>query len=315
MAVFTFYKFTLNEPSLKKETFSDFKTGSKLDLKVAQQLNDGGYDDHFGMPKVYNNDIIANHDNILVMTIENNKKKETTIEKKTLTHEHHPFCHVIIDYRDGQNLIAIERNMAFDNKPEKVREILYKALNRLFFRDNLQIDLQPLTKSYNDIWDAINTIRRRYHDRVKKICMDFSSNRNKERKVDSNALAAIIAEISEKTNAKGMVAFQSQGNEEMDLNAIQQDLLNIAEICLNEGEFDLSVHFYSYGVFRYGTDVTAQYGIDQEVIDDFVLLVDAFDMDKERIPLPRWLNNVKDIFHDFDTTAPTIIEPKRGHRR
>ena len=102
MAVFTFYKFTLNEPSLKNEIFSEFKADSKLDLKVAQQLNDGSFDDHFGMPKVYNNDIIANHDNILVMTIENNKKKDTTIEKKIHTHEHHPFCHVIIDYRDGR---------------------------------------------------------------------------------------------------------------------------------------------------------------------------------------------------------------------
>ena len=56
----------------------------------------------------------------------------------------------------------------------------------------------------------------------------------------------------------------------MDLNAIHEDLLNLAEICLNEGEYDLSIHFFSYGIFRYGSDVVAQYGIEQSIIDDFV---------------------------------------------
>ena len=315
MAVFAFYNFKLSEPSLKNETFSAFAPESKLDLKVVQQKKDGSYDDEKVAPKIYNNDVLANHDGILVMTLENNKQKATTIDKQKVEHEHHPFCHVIIDYRDGHNLIAIERNAAFDNKPEKVRNLLAHTLNRILYRNHLTIELTPLSKAYNDIWDAINTIRYRHNDRVKRIAMDFNGNHHTNRQVQASALASIIAEISDKLNAKGLVAFQSEGTEEMDLNAIHEDLLNLAEICVNEGEYDLSIHFFSYGIFRYGSDVVAQYGIEQPIIDDFVCPPDDFDADRERDTLPVWLTKMKEMFNDYDAPTPASVEPKRGHRR
>ena len=315
MAVFAFYRFALNEPSQKKETFAAFEAESKLNLVVSIKKNDGSYDDNVVLSKAYNNDVLTNHDEIVVMTVENNKQKATTVDKQKVTHEHHPFCHVIIDYRDGQNIIAIERNAAFDNKPEKVRELLCSALNRLLYRNNLEIELVPLAKSYNNIWDAINTIRRRHHDRVKKICLDFTSSHAQNRQVDTNVLTAALTNMAEKMNAKGMVAFQSEGDEEMDLNAIHQDLLNIADICVREGEYDLSVHFFSYGIFRYGADVVAQYGIDQTVIDEFVNQNDTFDVDAERDTLPKWLEKMKETFRDYDEAVPVTVEPKRGHRK
>lgn len=314
MAVFAFYKFRLSEPSLTKEIFSSFETGSKQDFKVTFRKKDGS-DDEKITPKVYQNDILINRENIIVLTLENNKQKATTIDKQKVQHEHHPFCQVIIDYRNGQNIIAIERNDAFDYKPEKVRDILSKALNRLFYRYNLTIELSPLTKSYSDIWDAINTIRRRHHDRVKKICLDFNGRHARNQRIQANNLAAVVAEMSDKLNAHGMVAFQSQGDEEMDLNAIHEDLLNLADICLHEGEYDLSVHFFSYGIFRYGTDVMAQYGIEQTAIDDFVGYTDDFDISEEVVPLPAWLIQMRQTFCDYDAPTPTSIEPKRGHRR
>ena len=315
MATFAFYRFKLNEPSCTKETFAAFEPEKRLDLIVSQRKKDGSYEDNKVVTKCYNNDVLINHEDILVMTIENNKQKATTIDKQKVQHEHHPFCHVIIDYREGHNIIAIERNGAFDNKPEKVRELLCSALNRLLYRNNLEIELVPLAKSYNNIWDAINTIRRRHHDRVKKICLDFTSSHAQNRQVDTNALTAALTNMAEKMNAKGMVAFQSEGDEEMDLNAIHQDLLNIADICVREGEYDLSVHFFSYGIFRYGADVVAQYGIDQTVIDEFVNQNDTFDVDAERDTLPKWLEKMKETFRDYDEAVPVTVEPKRGHRK
>lgn len=315
MAVFAFYRFKLNDPSLTKETFAAWEPETKLDLIVSQRKKDGDYDDNPVVRKCYNNDILTNHENIIVLTIENNKQKVTTIDKQKVQHEHHPFCHVIIDYREGHNIIAIERNGAFDNKPEKVRDILFHALNRIFYRQNLTIELTPIAKTYDDIIQAIDMIRRRHHDRVKKICLDFNSKHNPNRQVATNALTTALALMADKANAKGMVAFQSEGDEEMDINAIHKDLLTIADICVREGEYDLSVHFFSYGIFRYGADVVAQFGVDQTVIDEFANQADSMDADNERDSLPNWLDKMKETFADYNEQTVVSIEPKRGRRK
>lgn len=315
MATFAFYRFKLNDPSCTKETFAAFESEKRLDLIVSQRKKDGSYEDNKVVTKCYNNDVLINHEDILVMTIENNKQKATTIDKQKVQHEHHPFCHIIIDYREGHNIIAIERNGAFDNKPEKVRDILFHGLNRIFYRQNLTIELTPLAKSYKDIIEAIDMIRRRHHDRVKKICLDFNSKHNPNRQVDTNSITTAMALLADKANAKGLVAFQSEGDEEMDINAIQQELLAIADICYREGEYDLSIHFYSYGIFRYGADVVAQFGVDQTVIDEFVNHADSMDADSERDSLPSWLDKMKDTFADYNEQTVVSIEPKRGRRK
>lgn len=315
MATFAFYRFKLNDPSCTKETFAAFEPEKRLDLIVSQRKKDGSYEDNKVVTKCYNNDVLTNHEDILVMTIENNKQKATTIDKQKVQHEHHPFCHVIIDYREGHNIIAIERNGAFDNKPEKVRDILFHGLNRIFYRQNLTIELTPLAKSYKDIMEAIEMIRRRHHDRVKKICLDFNSKHNPNRQVDTNSITTAMALLADKANAKGLVAFQSEGDEEMDINAIQQELLAIADICYREGEYDLSIHFYSYGIFRYGADVVAQFGVDQSVIDEFVNQADSMDADRDRDSLPNWLDKMKDTFSDYNEQTVATIEPKRGRRK
>lgn len=70
MATFAFYRFKLNEPSCIKETFSAFEPEKRLDLIVSQQKKDGSYDDNKVITKCYNNDILTNHEDIIVLTIE-----------------------------------------------------------------------------------------------------------------------------------------------------------------------------------------------------------------------------------------------------
>lgn len=132
MAVFAFYSFEIKHlarqaeldfPDLEakpeyaeqEELFREVFSGKEVSLWKTFRRKDGSYDKN--VQEEFDNEILVNREDIIVMTIDANKKK-TTIEKKhKITHPHNPFATVIIDYREGQNLIALQKNAAF-NKPE-----------------------------------------------------------------------------------------------------------------------------------------------------------------------------------------------------
>lgn len=110
---------------------SFFKTGGKLALNVLREKGKGKEKTVEWEP--FENDVLMVADDVILMTIENNKVKHTTNKKKDVPHEHHPYCHVVIDNRPGHHVMAVVKNSAFDNKPDKVCGILHQAFNSRLF--------------------------------------------------------------------------------------------------------------------------------------------------------------------------------------
>ena len=330
MAVFAFYSFEikhlarqaeLNFPDLnskplhdeQEELFREVFAGDSIDLWTAFRRKDGSYDKR--TMERFNNEILAHRNGVIAMTIEANKQKTTIEKKQKVKHPHNPFCFVIIDYRNGQNLIALQKNAAF-NKPEKLAEVVLHTFNRLFEEYDLRMVMKPLVREGLTFWDAVTEIRSRHHDKVRRISLDFS-NALDEADYSSNRAIAIISEISRKLHANGLMVVEAKDDMEVDLDKVYEDMLMLADICMAQPEYELNVHFFSYGVYRFGADVTAQFGVDERVISNFQNYIEEPNLFGENYTLDRWLENMKDLFDANKYVKSTAIEPatKQSRRR
>lgn len=331
MAVFAFYTFQLKRlPHQTELDFPDlppvprndeqdelfrnlFISDKSMELFNGIRRKDGSYDNRTLVK--YNCDILINKGGIIVMTVEANKKKTTIVEKQKISHQHNPFCHVIIDYREGYNLIAIQKHSAFDGDPAKLAMIILNAFNRMFGDYELEIDMDPLVHKFRDFWDAINEIRTRHNDKVRRICLDFTN--AVEEEYSSNSAVAIISAIVRKLKAKGEMVLESNDDLEVDLEKVHDDMVALSEICMRYPQYALDVHFFSYGVYRFGKDVTAQFGVEERIIYNYVADERETDLFGESDTLDRWLDKMKGLFSkDNYVTSPYIEQaPKQRRRR
>ena len=56
---------------------------------------------------------------------------------------------------------------------------------------------------------------------------------------------------------------------EVKLHEVSDDVSHIAALCLEHPGYDLMVKFRQFGVYRYGADLLAQFGVDDEVLKNF----------------------------------------------
>lgn len=106
------------------------------------------------------------------------------------------------------------------------------------------------------------------------------------------------------------------GSSEINLQELHDDLTNIAAICLNEGIFDLTVHFAHFGCYRYGADIMAQFGIEEEAISSFgVELLSCFDGNSPTFALIQWMDKMNEILKDYANTGILQKGRKKGPRR
>lgn len=334
MALFAFYNFQLtkigkpteiNFPDLAPKPITTdqhslfrtlFPEDGMADLHILVPNKDGSYDEDKRI--TYKNDVYANYGDIIVMNIENNKEKTTIVDKQKVKHKHHPYCYVIIDYRPEQCLLAVEKSIAFDSQPDKLKDILDQTLNRLFYNYGFSITFTPLVQKDLKFWDAITEIRSQNNDKVKKICLDFH-NKDKNDKSTKGASCiptALLEALAKKADANGFMVLEAEEGQTVNVDAIQEDITQIADICYKQKEYDLTVYFSSYGIYRFGADLTAQFGIDARIIQNYIDRIDEKDIFNSANNLSSWLDNMKVILMNKYVNADTIATPaKQGRRR
>ncbi|MBE6286652.1 MAG: hypothetical protein E7099_00465 [Mediterranea massiliensis] len=274
----------------------------------------------------YTIDVIANYDNITLLTIENNKVKHTTENKQDVEHEHHPFCHIAIDNREGHCLIAIEKSSAFDGKPERVCKIFVEGMNNEMAKDKINNPKVPTTnitykeklKKKEVFWDTVHEIKQLFNDSVKQIKLDFDRSKVKNNNVNPNSLMALITSMATKSNTDASVSFNSDTNDEVRLDEIREDLVQMAKVCLEQKEYDLMVKFRTFGIYKFGADVKAQFGIDDSALEKFSVgekELDEDNPDNGNFAFVKWLDRISILLKDYEDKKPILKRRARSRRR
>lgn len=286
-----------------------FATGGQFPLTV--------YKDVHEECDIYRCQVLRHEDGVVLMALENNRLKHTIINLKDVEHEHHPFCLVIIDNRPGRQFIGIERNSSFGTNTDKVADILQKGLSYKMHEYRRRIEIKRPTKKTTDFWDVVDEIRNTFDDHVTKISIDFADADGKTKARRANDLLAIMYIMSKKTGSKALFELIGQGNEGVELDNIRPDVERIAEICLAQPDYVLSVRFKNFGVYRYGADLVAQFCVDDLVAIDFAEGKSIFDFKSggRSYDLVNWLNRLSELIKNNYKDEPLQLKRTRRSRR
>lgn len=284
-----------------------FTTGRQTELTVPKDIQGTDWD-------IFRCQVLRHEGGVVLMALENNRSKHTIINLKDVEHEHHPFCLVIIDNRPDRQFIGIERNSSFGTNTDKVADILRIGLSYKMREYRRSIEIKRLTKQTTDFWDVVDEIKKTFDDHVTRISIDYADDGKKAKSRRANDLLAAICMLAQKSKSDALFELKANTDEGVCLDNIRRDVQHIADICLKQSNYDLSVRFKNFGVYRYGSDLVAQFSVDDNVAIDFAdgkPILD-FETGGQGYDLVYWLNRLCQLMNN--NYKNESIQPKRTRR-
>lgn len=221
--------------------------------------------------EIYKNDIFCTRNGITLMTV--CKKKDVTIWKdyKELKESSFPFCHVVIDNREGVCQMAIEQAPAFDGNPDKVRDILQESIQRELTEMGIKFEIRPKMKVKN-FWEMVEEQRTIKKDVIKQVVFEFP-NPDKVKGMDAppnmSERLRILSVLAESMGAsKGKLTYEDSSEKGLQMERTSEDLAQMVSLCCNNA-YNIAVHFKNMGIYRYGDLVRAVYPIEDKMLSDF----------------------------------------------
>ena len=213
----------------------------------------------------------AHRDHVLLLMLKNNKSKKYMEGRDERNLEYHPGCYAIFDCREGVAQLAIERIASFDNKPDKVSEILAYTLSKALRPLGLDIEIRPKMREGN-FWEAVEEQTLTLKDEVSTVSFFFP--KKEIGPIDAvdymKRKVVVLQSMLAATNAaKGEFKMEADKKGSLLLERTQRDLAEMVNLCCHNG-YKIAVHFRHYGLYRFGEQVRAFDRLDQEVIDQFI---------------------------------------------
>lgn len=265
----------------------------------------------------HKNRVMEHRDNIIVLALQANGAKKIYDEDwATHPEPNHQPCMMVFDNRPGHQFVAIERAAMDTDKSAKMLETSFNYLmNPLGYRFEvlrLKRDL-PFLEAVYDIKDSLG-------DNINRVVFDFDKNLSAKKKLDSRFLKALDEWLGKFADS-GQVAANIKNDELLKDTVIRQDLGLMAELCKSNPNYNLLVKYEHFGIFRYGQDVRAQYGVESDVLETFVYprseptddILFPEEEELKRITLPEWLDKVQTLYHKYEEESLSV--KKRTRRR
>lgn len=263
----------------------------------------------------HNNVIMEHRNNVIIMAVQANGTKTIFDENWSKRPEpNHPSCMVIFDNREGHQFMAIE-NAAMD--PDKTAKIIQNSFNYALNRYGYGFEVNRLIRTLPFL-EAVREIRDKLHDHINKLVFDFDKNMEQQKELSGKFVYALKEWIGSFADSGQIAANISNDNQLFD-SIVTQDFELMAELCASNKNYNLLVKFSHFGIFRYGKDIKAQFGLDNDVLERFFkpkvaepTQLEVFERREQepKITLYEWLNDVKTIYVDYEEEALSVR--KRG---
>lgn len=258
------------------------------------------------------NEIEQHRFHVVSMRVQANKSKR--IDNEDWTHEkhpHHPDCRVIIDFRKESCLMAIEKKTAaFD--PDRACDLLQKSFNRMMQDHGVSIGFERMEKK-SSFWDAVNEIRTKFSDTVRRVQFDFAGDNTNQ---DDGSFADRLTEWVAIFAKRGSLSVDIENDQR--LKAVEQDLTRMADLCYHDRNYNLTVKFRDFGLFKYGQDIKAQLGLDDEIVENFIArarqLKTDEPSDKADQDMLGWFDRIKVLFSEYGKETPIKIKRTSENR-
>ena len=115
---------------------------------------------------------IANRDGVTMLLLNNEKNTIYQEGKDNRTLTYHPGCYIFIDNRKGASTMAIERSSSFESKPDKVRDLLEEAFNKILKDKGMKVEIRARLREAG-FWDIVDEQCKKFNDVVRKVSFTF----------------------------------------------------------------------------------------------------------------------------------------------
>lgn len=325
MPNFVIYKYDFKEG---EKTLLSQKSG-KSALEEAQthfaHLLEGKQMNLYRMEKnnveseIFKNDIFCTRGGITLMTV--CKEKEVSIWKnyKELKESSFPFCHVIIDNREGVCQMAIEQAKAFKSDTDKVRDILQESIQRGLTELGIVFEIRPKMK-VKKFWEMVEEQRMVKKDVIRKVEFKFphpDSVKGMDATPNMSERLKILSAMAESIGAtKGMLRYENDTEKGLQMERTSEDIAQMVSLCCNNA-YHIAVHFRDMGIYRYGDLVNAVYPIEDKVLTDFIggQTTIGEDAEKPSYELCDKMKTIRNLTKDFNDEPKLKPRGKRKAKR
>ena len=304
--------------------FASFFEGKKLHLYTERKKKDGD------MIITYPNDMMAVHDGIHLLRVNNRSFKTLIKPAETMTNgvqdynavpeESNPYSYVIIDNRPEQGIcqIAIQKNSAWSTAPNSkltLRKLLETNINRYFLNENipLQVEIVPKMRK-SEIWEFCKQRCNEGQDAITQVAFDFPNQRKLARSnriPNPTGYVKHLAQLMDLTDAIKThieLDYTSANPDALEQNA--NNLAHIVDICSNE-EYKLMIKFRDYGKYKCGEIVRAMFPMKESLLNVFMSDWTENALTKEKVELFNWCDYVYEQAKLFEYAEQT---PAQQHR-
>lgn len=300
----------------RQRIFADLFEGNKLNLYLSKED---------GMPEMYDNYKWKGVENVFIYQINNNQNK--TIIKPTgetkngvpqfdgISEKSMPLGIVAIDNRrKDKGLIALEKNAGWGKTPEKLRDLLEQSFRHMLYDQGLDIKIEPKLRP-TDFWGFTDEQCNKNGDSVTKVTIDFL-HKNDKNPVNKKQRAAHLMKVIDNIGKKNGAIKSSFSMEFEEVNARKiKDMVHIAELC-DKNEYDLSIYFKKFGLYRSKETVTAFYPMDEEVLNTFGWQYSATMEDTNHTyQLMTWFDDVLKKLIELENEAKTPGKLNRKNKK
>lgn len=256
-------------------------------------------------PEFFQNQVFRQlNDDIILLRLCNNKKVSKVINFQVQKEDTYPFTTIIFDLREDSMLLVIQRNTAFNNDTDKVRDLLQEFFKNIIDgRRGYNVTFGNRIRIL-DFWKFVE-YRQNRHDVVKKVEFNFPNERKDKIKGDQDLIAHLrfFRSIGAALNAANeQMRYETNGC--LRLEQTNEDIRRLVGLCVDNA-YDITVHFKDFGVCRSTTDMRkALFPMNVEsILEDFIMgqTVMRENSDIATFALALWLENVVKELEEYET--------------
>ena len=263
------------------------------------------------------NYIEKKRDGITIMVVcneKNHRYKEKMTEQELV---YHPGCRVIIDNRRGVAQIAIEKSQSFDGKTDTVRDKVEEALNKLFDKHQLTVEIRAKRRP-GTFWEAVEE-QTRMDDRIESVTYEFPDT-DEIGPVDvppsAVEILSLFKQMNDMMNApRGTYTWFSSKEKAVKLDRTREDLCALVGMCCQNG-YNIKVQFKHLGYYRFGDKILAISNLNDETLNNFINGQTTIGKDVSASwELIQWLDHIKKATEDYADDEPIKKRRKRYYKQ
>lgn len=221
-------------------------------------------------PEMYENNIVAIHERVILMVIRNHKVVRFTPKDNTEKQDidDYPWCYVIIDTRPHSQHILIEKKKEAFNSPKTVCDIFENYIMTSMSLPQIGWECQCRKRVIEDeIWRIVDSRLKYKKDRVKSLGFHFYKRENNENDNVEVALQSILSAFS---TAEGDITMYNEDSSGKSFDHRNETMRRTVEMLIRN-DYTIKVGFDKTGSIEYGRQRIAipEYLFDSQVLSEY----------------------------------------------